>query len=259
MAAKNALSSLLAQQHEQTNYMVAPVTATDNPFPTMEFNRGVVVDVDFTSDDPADANFIINTMNRMQPPPPPPSSTMIQMPLQETGVGGGGPLTALPANGHVINSNGAGTGKTKTPLSQLGNETDQLLCSMEVDKQEKEEEDKENQNDSGHVDPDDEEMEEEEVEEDEEDSDSEYENIKDEDRVATVKVYMDVREIIRISVDHYIDYEEDVQCKYNKQKQYFNQSNPDFGRILFSDCCNIIECSGLWISVWHGIEVMVEN
>lgn len=205
VAAKNALSSFLAQQHQQNEFLIP-----NPPFAAMEFNRGVaVVDVDFTSDDPADANFIIHTMNRMQPPP----TNAIQISLQETGGGcGGGPLTALPANG-TANSNGAML-KPKPPLTKLGNEEEMDVCS-EVDPLGKQE-----HNDSGHIEPDPQEEEEEEEgeqstsTEDNDDDEEVEEEEEDVEKVDTIKVYVDILEIIRISVDFYIDYEEEVQCKY---------------------------------------------
>lgn len=196
VAAKNALSTFLLEQHAlQDPYVTAP-------FPTIEFNRGAaIVDVDFTSDDPGDANFIIQTMNRIQTAP-----NQSQVPLLTTG-GGSGPLSALPSNGEMRAPPSIKSGKeeeaggVKVDASKIVRELEAVSLG------------KENHNDSGHVEPEGEEFEEaldakggfseeEEDEEEEEEDDS------------GIELIPDLLEIIRISVEHYIDYESEIQCKY---------------------------------------------
>lgn len=238
VAAKNALSTFLEQQ-QQLQQQQQGQFATMAPFPTIEFNRGAVVDVDFTSDDPADANFIIDTMNRIQ---------TAQIPISGSG---GGPLSALPGNGHANTNNNNSNGAMKPPphlmsSSKSGMNDDAMTKEDEAfvrivstggaaadqanstpicyEKSAKVFVDKENHNDSGHVEPEDEDVEDMQegleyefgsavvIKEEcrsEMDSDNESEAEEDLQESSTSEIL----EIIRMSVEHYIDYEEEIQSK----------------------------------------------
>lgn len=226
VAAKNALSTFLTQQQQPPDQYVTA------PFPTLEFNRGALVDVDFTSDDPADANFIIDTMNRIQSGP-----NMIQIPLLSTG----GPLSALSTNGN----NGNGTMKAPSNNKQIGNENDTEKGEKESGKG------KENtHNDSGLVDgePEGEEMEYLEQEGEEEDelgtlsrsllveegtSDEEDGDEEEEVTEGDVELTAEILEIIRLSVEHFIEYDSEIQCKYSGERIFFS-----YNLLFYSPDCD---------------------
>lgn len=203
VAAKNALSTFLTQQQQPPDQYVTA------PFPTLEFNRGALVDVDFTSDDPADANFIIDTMNRIQHAGP----NMIQIPLLSTG----GPLSALPTNGN----NGNGPMKAPSNNKQMGNENDYERGTRESGKG------KENtHNDSGLV-------EEKEYFEQEDELDpfsssllveegTSDEEEEEEVSEGDVELTAEILEIIRLSVEHFIEYDSEIQCKYSGERIFFS-------------------------------------
>lgn len=172
VAAKNALRTFLEQQQQTTSSFCAPTV----PFAPIEYNRGALVDVDFTSDDPTDANFIIDTMNRIQTAP-----NLLQM-----------PLSALPGNN--------GTSAMKPPPSKSGEPTSPvLLCRNGGGK--------ENHDDSGHVGGEDD------LELSLSPIELRNEESGDEEDQEDVEVTLEIQEIIRTSVEHYIDYDSEIQSK----------------------------------------------
>lgn len=230
VAAKNALSTFLAQQQQQQQLQQQMGQFVDQPFPAIEFNRGAaVVDVDFTSDDPADANFIIDTMNRIQ---------TAQIPMS------GGPLTQLSGNTNggamkppPTNNNNNKSGNEEKESFTFTSPSDEhlittpttMIIDTEEDKTKKKTGQvlkgvtgKENHNDSGLV------VEEEEMEvvdlecdfgsfkvkEGSPSSVDSDDSGEEEDEDGDVKLTPEILEIIRISVEHYIDYDEEVQSKY---------------------------------------------
>lgn len=201
VAAKNALSTLLAQNQQQQQLLA--------PFPTIEFNRGVV-EVDFTSDDPTDANFIINEMNRIQTT----SNQMFpdaQMPLTAaTTPTTTGPLSVLPGNN--MNGNGA---TMRPPSIKAGNAKNEAEVEVIVESGKEES----IHDDSGHgadvVDVEMDAQDEEPMEEDYDDDEEEEETSADEEEEGKgdVEITPEILEIIRISVEHYIDYDLEIQRK----------------------------------------------
>lgn len=201
VAAKNALSTLLAQNNQQQQQLLAP-------FPTIEFNRGVV-EVDFTSDDPTDANFIINEMNRIQTT----SNQMFpdaQMPLTAASTPTTGPLSVLPGNN--MNGNGA---TMRPPSIKAGNTArEEGGVEVEVDDGRMKEESIHDDSGQGAEDmSDDIEMEVQEEEPMDEDNDEEEHSEDDQEAKEDVEITPEILEIIRMSVEHYIDYDLEIQRK----------------------------------------------
>lgn len=190
VAAKNALSTFLDPQ--------IPMVVS-SPFPTIEFNQGAaVVDVDFTSDDPADANFIINTMNRIQAGP-----NLFEVPALPLSTRNG--QCAPPANGK----------KPPVASSKSGNEDTAVVDNDDdIEKEEEEEEattTSSSEGDDVHYTVQDLDNEFSFVAMDEEEESAS--NSGDEQEL-DLNLYPEILEIIRISVEHYIDYDTEIQSKY---------------------------------------------
>lgn len=230
VAAKNALSTFLAQQQQQQQLQQQMGQFVDQPFPAIEFNRGAaVVDVDFTSDDPADANFIIDTMNRIQTAQIPMSGGPL---TQLTGNTNGGAMKPPPTSNNNNKSGNEEERESLTFTSPSDEHSKTTPTTMIIDTEEKKKKtgqvlkgvmDKENHNDSGLV-VEEEEMEVVDLEYDFGSSkvkegssssmDSDDSGEEDDEEDGDVKLTPEILEIIRISVEHYIDYDEEVQSKY---------------------------------------------
>lgn len=156
--AKNALQSLLDKKLQKPEHSVfyeptmAPIT----------YNQGLV-NVDFTSDDPADANFIINEMNRIQTGSSGAAGDAfqaIQIPAAA------GPLSTLPPNAAAGAAMGPPGGAALQIKKSMGEEEEtegEDCCRKEEEEAEDSEKEEsvdikvkelllvENQNDSGLV------------------------------------------------------------------------------------------------------------
>lgn len=254
VAAKNALSTFLAQQQQQQQLQQQMGQFVDQPFPAIEFNRGAaVVDVDFTSDDPADANFIIDTMNRIQTAQIPMSGGPL---TQLTGNTNGGAMKPPPTSNNNNKSGNEEERESLTFTSPSDEHSKTTPTTIIIDTEEKKKKtgqvlkgvmDKENHNDSGLV-VEEEEMEVVDLEYDsgsskvKEDSpssmDSDDSGEEDDEEDGDVKLTPEILEIIRISVEYYIDYDEEVQSKYWwKRRRVGGGRTRDLIYLLFVLCC----------------------
>lgn len=138
--AKNALQCVLNQKLQAAD---CPVFY-ESTVPSITYNQGLV-NVDFTSDDPTDANFIINEMNRIQ-------NTAVDDAFQTTQIQSTG-TPPLSAQNGTMKAPPPPPGKSQPGKTPMGNETNNV-----IEQEEEEEEIKssriiadEDQDDSGLV------------------------------------------------------------------------------------------------------------
>lgn len=232
--AKNALQRLLDAKLQKPEHPVF----FEPTMPSIVYNQGVV-DVDFTSDDPADANFILNEINRIQ------TTATAAVDAFQIPPATGAPLSTLPLNGAMGPPPGGASLQNKKSMGKDDDdeteEHDSGNCIKEEGESEEEEEDEEeekvlkskveevqeNQDDSGLVDEDSKGSEEDsdlspttetktawkcEDEAVEQPNNGQVSILKD------VELTAEILEEIQISMK-YDEYKADVQSKYFEQRR----------------------------------------